>query len=311
MAATVTVHQSDGEGRVFVGVVGQINDGDSKVFQEKTDQIYSGENLPKRVIVTLVSYGGSTWPALQIGAQIRKRGMSTLVPADRTCTSACAFVWLAGLPRSVASTAQIGFHATYDPTTRQATGGGNAIVGAYLRDLGFNLKAIFFMTNKSPTGLEWLTPDQAKEFGISWAVLQPPRAIPVPPQPNPQRGIQAPARVTAAWAKSTEQTNREADKTELKAWRKLIADRLERMKVYPPEARERKEAGVVQIFFTLNRKGQIVSSGVAKSSGHSSLDDASLEIVRKAQPFAPPPAQLKGQEISLTVPIRFNLMLDY
>jgi hypothetical protein len=40
MAATITVHAPDGEGRVFVDVVGTINDEDFKTFKEKTDQIY-------------------------------------------------------------------------------------------------------------------------------------------------------------------------------------------------------------------------------------------------------------------------------
>ena len=33
---------------------------------------------------------------------------------------------------------------------------------------------------------------------------------------------------------------------------------------------------------------------------------AALETIRRGQPFAPPPAELKGEEIDLTVPIRFN-----
>jgi len=36
VAATITVHEPDGEGRVFVDVVGQINDDDFKTFKEKT-----------------------------------------------------------------------------------------------------------------------------------------------------------------------------------------------------------------------------------------------------------------------------------
>ena len=48
MAATITVHAPDGEGRVFVDVVGKINDGDFETFKEKTDQIYSiGAGHPK------------------------------------------------------------------------------------------------------------------------------------------------------------------------------------------------------------------------------------------------------------------------
>ena len=97
MAATIMVHEPDGEGRVFVDVVGQINDDDFKTFKEKTDQIYpSGSGHPnKQVIVTLMSYGGSISSGLQIGDYIRKRGISTFVPGDRT---APALAHSSGLP---------------------------------------------------------------------------------------------------------------------------------------------------------------------------------------------------------------------
>ena len=204
LSATITVHEPDREGRVFVDVVGTINDEDFKTFKEKTDQIYPiGAGYPrKQVIVTLMSYGGSINPALQIGDLIRKRGLSTFVPGDRTCTSACALIWLAGVPRTVGDTPQIGFHAIYDPTTRQPTGAGNAVVGAYLRDLGVGYKAIVFMTRKGPTSVEWLSPDLAKELGVAWAMLQPPRAIPIPSQLKLQPSLQAPAQIIAAWSYS-------------------------------------------------------------------------------------------------------------
>ena len=49
------------------------------------------------------------------------------------------------------------------------------------------------MTRKGPTSVEWLTPDLAKELGVAWAMLQPPRAIPIPSQPKLQPGLQPPA----------------------------------------------------------------------------------------------------------------------
>jgi hypothetical protein len=58
MAATITVHAPDAEGRVFVDVLGTINGRDFKAFQEKTDQIYLKGQPKKPVIVTLLSYGG-------------------------------------------------------------------------------------------------------------------------------------------------------------------------------------------------------------------------------------------------------------
>ena len=204
MSATITVHEPDGEGRVFVDIVGTINDEDFKTFKEKTDQFYltAFGHPKKQVIVTLISYGGRINAALQIGDRIRKTGMYTFVPGDRTCTSACALIWLAGVSRTVGDTPQIGFHAVYDPKTGRETGAGNAVVGAYLRDLGIGYKAIDFMTRKGPASVEWLTPELAKEFGVAWAMLQSSRAIPIPPQPNLQRRVQAPPQVIAAWSQS-------------------------------------------------------------------------------------------------------------
>jgi hypothetical protein len=57
LSATITVHEPDCDRRVFVDVVSEINDGDFKTFEEKTDQIYS--IAKKQVIVTLVSYGAA------------------------------------------------------------------------------------------------------------------------------------------------------------------------------------------------------------------------------------------------------------
>jgi predicted metalloprotease len=203
LSAAITVHAPDAEGRVFVDLVGTINDEDFKTFKEKTDQIYpiGAGHTNKQMIVTLVSYGGHIGPALQIGEHIRKRGMSTFVPGDRTCASACALIWLAGKQRTVGDTPQIGFHASYDPSTRRETGAGNAVVGAYLRDLGIDYKAIVFMTRASPTSVEWLTPDLAKQYGVAWALLQPPRAISIPPQPmlQPRLYLVPPSQVIAAW----------------------------------------------------------------------------------------------------------------
>ena len=67
---------------MFVDVVGTINDEDFKTFKEKTDQIYPiGAGHPKKqVIVTLVSYGGSISPALQIGDLDTQKGSVHLRP---------------------------------------------------------------------------------------------------------------------------------------------------------------------------------------------------------------------------------------
>jgi ATP-dependent protease ClpP protease subunit len=97
MAATITVHAPDREGRVFVDVVGTINDGDFKTFTEKTDQINPiGTGHPnKQVIVTLMSYGGSISSGLQIGDYIRKR---VYPPSSLAIARARALAHSSGLP---------------------------------------------------------------------------------------------------------------------------------------------------------------------------------------------------------------------
>src|SRR5262249_23773960 len=108
MAATITIHEPDGEGRVFVDVIGKIGNGDFEAFKEKTDQIYPIRPPGKQVIVTLMSYGGLIGPAMRIGELVLKRGMATFVPGDRTCASACTLIWAAGFPRTVGDIPQIG-----------------------------------------------------------------------------------------------------------------------------------------------------------------------------------------------------------
>src|SRR5262249_48517689 len=146
----------------------------------------------------LVSYCGRIGPAMQIGELVRKRGMLTFVPGDRTCVSACATIWVAGKLRTVGDTPQIGFHAAYDEDTGRESGAGNAVIGAYLRDLEFSYKAIGGMPQKGPTSVEWLPPHREREVGVAWFMLRPPRAIPIPPQ---QSGPRPPLDVIAAWSK--------------------------------------------------------------------------------------------------------------
>jgi TonB family protein len=343
VAATITVHEPDGEGRVFVDVVGQINDDDFKTFKEKTDQIYPiGAGHPnKQVIVTLISYGGRAKEALQIGDWIRKRGMSTFVPGDRTCTSACALIWVAGRPRMVGDNPHIGFHAIFDPKTRQETGTGNAVVGAYLRDLGLGYDAIAFMTRAGPTSVEWLTPDRAKEFRVAWAMLQSPRAIPIPPQPKLQPGLRLALPSQVPWSKSAPQQALQqlapaspasskpvitvpvrptsptpqrqqpapappASPAPLSVadWKSQIIELIERNKRYPLSA-PRDEERVVQVFFSLDRRGRVMDSRIISSSGSSVLDEEALALVRRSEPFPPPPQELKDH-VNLRLPIRFN-----
>jgi periplasmic protein TonB len=90
-------------------------------------------------------------------------------------------------------------------------------------------------------------------------------------------------------------------------WKTQVVALLERNKRYPESAQSRRQQGVAQVFFSLDRQGRVIDSRVVRSSGASALDEEALALLRRAQPFPPPPSELPGQRVDLTVPIRFNL----
>jgi periplasmic protein TonB len=51
----------------------------------------------------------------------------------------------------------------------------------------------------------------------------------------------------------------------------------------------------------------VIASRVVRSSGASALDEEAPTLLLRAQPFPPPPAELPGERVDLSVPIRFNL----
>ena len=99
-----------------------------------------------------------------------------------------------------------------------------------------------------------------------------------------------------------------SDAKALQSWQKQIVALLERNKRYPAAAQARRQQGVAQVSFSLDRQGRVVESRLMRSSGATLLDEEALALIRRAQPFPPWPArELRGEKVELTVPIRFNL----
>jgi periplasmic protein TonB len=93
----------------------------------------------------------------------------------------------------------------------------------------------------------------------------------------------------------------------LPAWKNEVADMLERNKRYPADARNRHQQGTVQLAFSIDREGRVVGSRIVTSSGSPALDKEALDLAKRASPFPPPPRELAGEQINLSVPIRFNI----
>lgn len=123
------------------------------------------ENIQHAVVTFVESPGGDLGTALALGARIRQRGYSTSAP--NLCASACGLAWLAGVRRYMWPSSQIGFHAVYRKSSGAESGVGNALVGAYLTDLGFSLNVVRYVTTPRPSAVRWLSVRDAGALGIS------------------------------------------------------------------------------------------------------------------------------------------------
>jgi tetratricopeptide (TPR) repeat protein len=155
-----------------------------------------------KAIIAFQSDGGSVIAGIEIGKIIRLRNFATLVPDNVRCASACALAWLGGAMRFMGADAQIGFHAAYVVQSGIAseTGSGNALVGAYLANMGLPDSAVIYATQAAPTAMTWLNISEAQQKGIDVALFAPsqnepphaprlPKALPSTQPPPTQRPI--------------------------------------------------------------------------------------------------------------------------
>src|SRR5262249_54804640 len=119
-------------------------------------------------IVVFQSPGGNLLAGIEIGRAIHLKGFGTYVPDDIECASACALAWLGGRVRLMGAQGRVGFHAVYVNGNGQpnVSSAGNALVGAYLNQLGLPTSAIVYITSAPPEGMQWLKFSDAQRVGI-------------------------------------------------------------------------------------------------------------------------------------------------
>jgi periplasmic protein TonB len=87
---------------------------------------------------------------------------------------------------------------------------------------------------------------------------------------------------------------------ELAAW-------LERHKRYPPQARKMRQEGIVRVRFVIDRSGKVISHRIETSSGHTALDHAASDLLRRASPMPAIPASMGRSRLEIVVPIAYRL----
>jgi protein TonB len=122
--------------------------------------------------------------------------------------------------------------------------------------------------------------------------------------PPPQVASSAATPAKAESARAAETVSARGSTVSPARWQSQLMAHLERRKRYPSTARARREEGMVQVRFTIDAGGNVLSAKIVRSSGHASLDEAVLAMMSRASPVpAPPP----GAPRTITAPVRFSI----
>lgn len=72
----------------------------------------------------------------------------------------------------------------------------------------------------------------------------------------------------------------------------------------PPKGDQSKS---VVLFYTLNRKGEVIKSNILETSGDVEMDKAAMDALQEAAPFGKLPKSFKGQSIDVQFTFDYNV----
>jgi hypothetical protein len=181
-AAAMTFEMAPAQGgcvaRVCVLATGEIGPSSAAEFQAFVRK----QKVPRGAVVVLNSQGGDVLAALALGGQIRNAGLATAVQAyDRAaarfvhggdCASACAFVFIGGVERTVADGARVGVHQMY-PRVRMADDDTisdmqflTALVALHIDRMGAGTGMLVLALRTSRQDMRWLSAAELGRFGV-------------------------------------------------------------------------------------------------------------------------------------------------
>jgi protein TonB len=90
------------------------------------------------------------------------------------------------------------------------------------------------------------------------------------------------------------------------AYAARLNSHVQRFQRYPAEAERNGIVGSARILITIDRRGRLISSRLAGSSGSTILDDAAKATASRASPYPPPPDGIGGRTLTFAATIRFR-----
>lgn len=159
-----------------------------------------------------------------------------------------------------------------------------------------------------PVMAEVTLPDPEPPPPVDLKPPPPPKPVekrpPKPPQPKVAAPQAAPAEAARAAAPMPGASVDPPSNT-LPTWKGILLKHLERHKRYPAEAQRSRHEGITYIRFVMSRDGRVLSARVERSANIASLDQEGLDLLQRAQPLPPLPADQPGESLELIVPIQF------
>jgi protein TonB len=83
-----------------------------------------------------------------------------------------------------------------------------------------------------------------------------------------------------------------------------------RFRRYPPQAQAEEVGGTVEVRISVAEGGRAREVALARSSGHGELDEAAMEMMRKAAPRTVVPELLRQHAFVISLPVVFDPASD-
>ncbi|MEL6524020.1 MAG: lysozyme inhibitor LprI family protein [Pseudomonadota bacterium] len=121
-------------------------------------------------VLFLVSQGGDVQTALELSAIVSDRGLSTVIPPNHDCASACAFVFVAGEKRRAYGRLGVHQFVSIGPVTSgnsvQATQETTAEIIDYLKEYDVAPQFFVRMLETPPDGMYYFPVEELRRHGI-------------------------------------------------------------------------------------------------------------------------------------------------
>lgn len=147
-------------------------------------------------------------------------------------------------------------------------------------------------------------PPEPKELASHEEPDRPPELVTHEKHP---RNVQEDSSKSSPQAASDPYMRRAALGKDVRNFQSLLLAAIRQATFFPREAVKQRRHGEVVVSFTINRDGSLARIAVVGSSGSATLDDAALDIIRKAsEKFPKFPASVSLGSLDYTVPILFK-----